>query len=252
MGWRGGSGVSRFGKVTGVACSIIGGLAAAASDVGAQDFVFNQYSVYRISPTARYFTPGSIIKGYNYKGVLKLEMICRNTVDLDNDENLLKDNLISTGFFSEQGFQFSAGATVVGILNADFGGNIVNTVTLNVTDATVYEYSAEDLNSIRKKLLARPACAEAVANPRNRYQPEFNGSPAGLFQNQRFVIGNIVYRVEFNRNNPKAASIAVQAQVTKQLQVKFGLTHLSASATELRGENIVIGLNPIWQPNWGR
>ena len=232
-------------------CTCIGALAATAPAVRAQDFVFNQYSVYRISPTARYFTPGSIIKGYNYKGVLKLELICRNSVDLEKDDNLLRDRLISTGFFSEQGFQFSAGATVVGVLNADFGGNLVNTVTLNVTDATVYEYSAEDLNAIRKKLLSRPDCAEAVRNPRNRYQ-EFNGSPAGLFQNQRFVIGNIVYRVEFNRNNPKAASAAIQAQVTKQLQVKFGLTHLSANATELRGENVVIGLNPIWQPNWNK
>lgn len=228
------------------ACALV-----TAAPASAQDFVFNQYSVYRISPTARFFTPGSIIKGYNFKGVMKVEIVCRHRVDVETDPNILKDRLISAGFFNESGFQFSAGATVVNVLNADFGANVVNTVTMSVTDAMVYEYSAEDLNEIRKELLSRPACAEAVANPRNRYKPDFNGAPAGLFQNQRFVIGNIVYKVEFNRNNPKAMNVGVQAQVTKQLQVKFGLTHLNASATELTGQNVVIGLNPIWQPQWG-
>ena len=229
----------------GVACF---GTAASAQ---IQDIVFNQYSVYRISPTAKYFTPGSIIRGYNFNGVLKVEMVCRNKVDVEKDENILKDRAISAGFFSESGFQFSAGAKVVEVLNADFGANLVNTVTMQVTDVVIYEYSAEDLAAIRKQLLSRPACAEAVDNSRNQFRPSFNGAPAGLFQNQRFAIGNIAYKVEFNRNNPKAASLAVQAQVTKKLQVKFGLTHLNASATELKGENVVIGLNPIWQPSWG-
>ena len=225
-------------------------IASAPASLAQQDLVFNQYSVYRISPTAKYFTPGSIIKGYNFNGVLKVEIVCRNKVDVETDENILRDRLVSAGFFSETGFQFSAGATVVSVLNAEFGANLVNTVTVAVTDAIVYEYSAEDLNEIRKELLSRPACAEAVANPRNKYRPDFNGSQAGLFQNQRFVIGNITYKVEFNRGNPKAASLGIQAQVTKKLQVKFGLTHLNASATELTGQGVVIGLNPIWQPNW--
>jgi hypothetical protein len=235
-----------------ISVGAVAGALAAAAPVMAQDLVFNQYSVYRISPTAKYFTPGSIIKGYNFKGVLKLEMVCQNRVNVETDEQVLRDKLVSAGFFSEQGFQFNAGATVVNVLNAEFGANLVNTVTMSVTDAVVYEYSAEDLNEIRRELLSRPACREAVANPRNKYQADFNGAPAGLFQNQRFVIGNIVYKVEFNRGNPKAASLAVQAQVTKALQVRFGLTHLNASASELRGENVVIGLNPIWQPNWTR
>ncbi len=225
------------------------GLAAPAS-AQMQDMVFNQYSVFRISPTAKYFTPGSIIRGYNFNGVIKVEMVCRNRVNVETDENILKDRAVSAGFFSESGFQFDAGVRVVQVLNADFGSNLVNTVTMSVTDVVIYEYSAEDLAAIRKELLSRPACREAVNNPRNKYRPEFNGAPAGLFQNQRFAIGNIVYKVEFNRNNPKAASLAVQAQVTQKLQVKFGLTHLNASASELKGENVVIGLNPIWQPSW--
>lgn len=223
---------------------------AAPGVAGAQDIVFNQYSVYRISPTAKYFTPGSIIKGYNFKGVLKVEMVCQNRVDIEREPNILKDRLVSAGFFSQSGFQFNAGATVVSVLNAEFGANLVNTVTISMSDVTVYEYSAEDLAEIRKELLSRPACAEAVSNPRNKYRPEFNGSPAGLFQNQRFAIGNIIYRVEFNRDNPKALSLNVQAQVTQKLQVKFGLTHLNASGSELKGDNVVIGLNPIWQPSW--
>jgi hypothetical protein len=233
--------------------ALISGLsaAAAAAPAQAQDLVFNQYSVYRISPTAKYFTPGSIMRGYNYKGVLKVEIVCRNKIDVMKDDNILRDNLVSAGFFSESGFQFNVSANVTTALNADFGANLVNTVTIAVTDAVVYEYSAEDLNSVRKELLSRPACAEAVANPRNKYR-EFNGAPAGLFQNQRFVLGNITYKVEFNKGNPKAASLNVQAQVTKQLQVKFGLTHLNASGSELKGENVVIGLNPVWQPNWGK
>ena len=221
-----------------------------AMPVQAQDFVFNQYSVYRISPTAKYFTPGSIIFGYNYKGVLKVEMVCRNAVDLEKDDRVLKDRAVSAGFFSEQGFQFNVGAQVAEVLNAEFGGNLVNTVTMNVTDVTIYEYSAEDLGAIRQQLLARPACARAVENDRYTYRSNYNDAPAGLFQNQRFAIGNVVYRVEFNRSNPKAASVNVQAKVTQTLQVKFGLTHLNASATELKGDNVVIGLFPIWQPSW--
>ncbi len=223
------------------------GLAEPAS--AQQDIVFNQYAVYRISPTAKYFTPGSIIRGYNFNGVLKIEMICRNKVDVEKDENILKDRAVSAGFSSEKGFTFDTGAKVAEVLNAEFGGNYVNTVTMSVTDVTIYEYSAEDLAAIRKELLSRPACAEAVRNQRNAYR-EWNNSPAGLFQNQRFAIGNITYRVEFNRNNPKAASLSVQSQVTKTLQVKFGLTHLNASSSELKGENVVIGLNPVWQPQW--
>jgi hypothetical protein len=231
-------------------CSALA-IIAASSAAQAQDLVFNQYSVYRISPTAKYFTPGSIVRGYNFKGVLKVEMICQNRVDVTNDPAILRDQLVSAGFFSEKGFTFDAGAKVVDTLNAEFGARLVNTVTMSVTDAVVYEYSAEDLSDIRKRLLSRPGCAEAVRNPRNRYRDDFNGAPAGLFQNQRFVIGNLVYKIEFNRGNPKAASLAIQAQVTQKLQVKFGLTHLNASTNELRGENIVIGLNPVWQPSWG-
>ncbi len=212
--------------------------------------MFNQYSVHRISPTARYFTPGSIILGYNYQGVLKVEMVCQNRVDLERDEQLLKDRAISAGFFNEQGYQFSAGAKVAEVLNAELGSNLVNTVTLNVSDVTIYEYSAEDLAEIRARLLRRPGCAAALRNPRYRFRESFNGAPAGLFQNQRFAIGDIVYKVEFNRSNPQAANLAIQARVTQKLQVKFGLTHLNASATELRGRNVVIGLNPIWQPSW--
>ena len=241
----------RFNLTWLVALGVGGSGISVHAPAHAQDLIFNQYSVYRISPTAKYFTPGSIIRGYNYKGVLKVEIICRNKVNVEQDDNILRDRLTSAGFFSESGFQFNVSANVVEVLNADFGGNLVNTVTMSVTDPMVYEYSAEDLNSIRKELLARPSCAEAVANPRNKYR-EFNDGPAGLFQNQRFVIGNIIYKVEFNRNNPKAANLSIQAQVTKQLQLKFGLTHLNATASELRGENVVIGLNPIWQPNWSR
>ena len=221
----------------------------AGAAVSAQDMVFNQYSVYRISPTAKYFTPGSIIRGYNFNGVIKVEMVCRNKVDVEKDDNILRDKAVSAGFFSEKGFTFDTGAKVAEVLNADFGGNLVNTVTMSVTDVTIYEYSAEDLAAIRKELLSRPACAEAVSNPRNKYR-EWNGAPAGLFQNQRFAIGNITYKVEFNKGNPKAASLNIQSQVTKKLQVKFGLTHLDASSNELKGENVVIGLNPVWQPQW--
>ena len=235
-----------------IALLSLSGVAASGMPAVAQiqDLAFNQYSVYRISPTAKYFTPGSIIRGYNYNGVLKVEMICRHKVDVETDDNILRDKLISAGFFSQSGFQFNAGATVVSVLNADFGGNLVRNVVISMDNVTVYEYSAEDLAAIRKQLLSRPACLEAARNPRNKFRDEYNGAPAGLFQNQRIAIGNVVYRVEFNRDNPKAASVQVQAQVTKQLQVKFGLTHLNASGTELKGDNVVIGLNPIWQPQW--
>lgn len=229
---------------------IIAGSLALGTPASAQDLVFNQYSVYRISPTAKYFTPGSIIRGYNFNGVLKVEMVCRNKVDVEKDDNILRDKAVSAGFFSEKGFTFDTGVKVAEVLNAEFGGNLVNTVTMSVSDVTIYEYSAEDLAAIRKELLSRPSCAEAVHSPRNRYRESFNDAPAGLFQNQRFAIGNITYKVEFNRNNPKAASLNIQAQVTKKLQVRFGLTHLNASSSELKGDNVVIGLNPVWQPQW--
>ena len=72
------------------------------------------------------------------------------------------------------------------LFTANFSGaNLVNTVTVAVTDAIVYEYSAEDLNEIRKELLSRPACAEAVANPRNKYRPDFNGSPQYMLEHRQ-------------------------------------------------------------------
>lgn len=233
-----------------VSAGVLIGALASPAPAHAQDIVFNQYSVYRISPTAKYFTPGSIVFGYNFNGVIKAEMVCRNRVDVEKDDRILRDRLVSTGFFSEQGFQFNVGARVVDVLNAEFGANLVNTVTMSVTDVTVYEYSAEDLADIRRDLLARPSCRKATENSRYEFRPSFNDAPAGLFQVQRFALGNIVYKVEFNRGDPKAANLGVQAQVTKTLQVKFGLTHLNASATELKGENVVIGLFPQWQPNW--
>lgn len=216
----------------------------------AQDFIFNQYSIYRISPAARYFTPGSIIFGYNFNGVLKLEMVCRNKIDVDKDENLLRSEVQQFGFFNQSGFQFNAGAKVVEVLNAEFGSNLVNQVTMSVTDVVMYEYSAEDLAAVRKELLSRPACAQAVENERYRYRDKFNDSPAGLFINRRFAIGNLRYDVDFNKDNPRAASASVQATVTKKLQVKFGLTHLNASSSSLRGDRVVIGIAPLWQPSW--
>lgn len=223
---------------------------AVPSVASAQDFIFNQYSISRISPAARYFTPGSIIFGYNYNGVLKLEMVCRNRIDVDKDDTLLRSEVQQFGFFNQSGFQFSAGAKVSEALNAEFGGNLVNQVTISVTDVVMYEFSAEDLVAIRKEILQRPACAEAVKNPRYRYREKFNDAPAGLFINRRFAIGNIRYDIDFNKDNPRAANLGVQANVTKTLQVKFGLTHLNASSSSLRGERVVIGIAPLWQPNW--
>lgn len=223
---------------------------ALPSMAAAQDFIFNQYSITRISPAARYFTPGSIIYGYNFNGVMKLEMVCRNRIDVDKDETLLRAEVQQFGFFNQSGFQFNAGARVAQTLNAEFGSNLVNQVTISITDVIMYEYSAEDLVAIRKELLARKACAEAVDNPRYRYRDKFNDAPAGLFINRRFAIGNVRYDVDFNKDNPRAASVAVQANVTKALQLKFGLSHLNASSTSLRGERVVLGVAPLWEPNW--
>jgi hypothetical protein len=215
----------------------------------ASEILLNQYSIYRASPAARYFTPGSLIMGWPYKGVLRLEMVCRNKVDVDKDADILKASLEQGGFSGTSGWQFSIGVTAVDQLNAALGGNFVTNVTMKVENPIVYEYSAEDLRAIRAKLLARPDCAKEVRNSRYRVR-DYNGGTAGLFQNQRFALGTICYEIDFNKDNPKALSADVQATVTKKFQAKFGLTYLKASQTKLSGDNVLIGVYPIWRNLW--
>lgn len=224
---------------------------AVHADDQAAEIILNQYSIYRASPAARYFTPGSLIMGWPYKGVLRLEMVCRNKVDIDADADVLKAPLEQGGFAGTSGWQFDIGATAVDILNATFGGNFVNSVTMKIDNPIIYEYSAEDLRAIRAKLLQRADCAREVRNSRYRIR-EWNGGTAGLFQNQRFALGTISYEIDFNKDNPKALSADVQAHITKSFQAKFGLTYLRASQTKLSGDNILIGVYPMWRNNWSQ
>ncbi len=219
-----------------------------ADDQAAQ-IILNQYSVYRASPSARYFTPGSLIMGWPYKGVLRLEMVCRNKVDVDADPDILKAPLEQGGFTGTSGWQFSIGATAIDIFIAAIGGNFVTNVVMKVENPVVYEYSAEDLRAIREKLRSRPDCAREIKNSRYRIR-DWNGGTAGLFQNQRFALGTINYEIEFNKDNPKALTADVQATITKKFQVKFGLTYLKASQSKLSGENMLIGVYPIWRNLW--
>lgn len=221
---------------------------ASAADQAAE-ILLNQYTVYRASPSARYFTPGSLIMGWNYKGVLRLEMVCRNKVDVDTDDTILKAPLEQGGFSGTSGWQFDIGLTAVNVLNATFGGNFVKSVTMKVENPVVYEYSAEDMREIRETLLKRPACAAEAKNARYKIR-QHNGAVAGLFQNQRFALGTISYEIDFNKDNPKALTAQVQATITKSFQVKFGLTHLNASQSKLTGNNMLIGVYPSWRNNW--
>lgn len=224
--------------------------AARAADQAAE-IILNQYSIYRASPSARYFTPGSLIMGSSYKGVLRLSMVCRNKVDVDVDADatILKAPLETGGFSGTSGWQFDIGVTAVNVLNATFGGNFVNSVTMRIDNPVIYEYSAEDLREIRAELMKRPACAAEVKNSRYRIR-NHNGATAGLFQNQRFALGTISYEIDFNKDNPKALSADVQATITKKFQAKFALTHLKASQSRLSGDNMLIGVYPIWRNLW--
>ncbi len=215
----------------------------------ASEILLNQYSIYRASPAARYFTPGSLIMGWNYKGVLRLEMVCRNKVDVDNDDTLLKAPLQQGDFSGTSGWQFDVGVTAVNVINATFGGNFVNSVTMKIENPVVYEYSAEDLREIREALLKRPGCAAEVRNKRYRIR-DWNGGTAGLFQNQRFALGTVSYEIDFNKDNPKALTADVQATITKSFQAKFGLTYLKQSGSKLSGDNVLIGVYPIWRNMW--
>jgi hypothetical protein len=215
----------------------------------AASVVLNEYTVYRVSPAAGYFTPGSLIMGWPYKGVLRVEMVCRNKVNVDTDDTILRAQVQQAGLSSTSGWQFDVSGGAAGLLNAEFKGNFVNSVTMSISNVTVYEYSAEDLREVRKQILARPGCAQEIKNTRYRMR-DYNGGTAGLFQNQRYVIGDVTYTVNFNKDNPKALELSVQGQITKKFQAKFGLTHLNASASELKGQKLVIGVYPIWKSQW--
>jgi hypothetical protein len=232
-----------------ICCVLAWGAPQSAVADQASEIILNQYTVYRASPAARYFTPGSIVMGWPYKGVLRLEMVCRNKTAIDDDPDLLQAPLEQGGFTGTSGWQFDIGIEAVKVLNAAFGGNYVKSVTMKIENAVVYEYSAEDLRRIREKLLQRPDCAEVVKNARYRMRT-FNEGTAGLFQNQRFVLASIAYEIDFNKDNPKALSANIQASITKTFQVKFGLTHLKASGSNLTGDNIVIGVYPMWRSFW--
>ena len=230
------------------------GFAAVSMGAHAQDkaaeVALNEYTVYRVSPAAPYFTPGSLIMGWNLKGVLRLEMVCKNKVNIETNENILRAPVQQTGLSTTSGFQFDAGATVSTTLNAAFKGNFVDSVTMTVDNVVVYEYSTEDLRQLRKEILNRPGCAEEVRNTRYRIRDDYNGAKAGLFQNQRYAIGDVTYTVNFNKDNPKALDATVQAQVTRTFQAKFGLTYLNASTRELKGSRLVIGVYPLWRDLW--
>jgi len=235
-----------------VLAAIVLGLAsvtAAHAQDKATEVVLNEYTVYRVSPAAPYFTPGSLIMGWSLKGVLRLEMVCRNKVDVDTNADILKAPIQQAGFAGTSGWQFDIGATATTKLNAALKGNFVSSVTMSIDNPVVYEYAAEDLREIRKQILSRPACAAEVRNARYRNR-DHNGAKAGLFQNQRYVIGDVTYTVNFNKDNPKALDASVQADVTKKFQAKFGLTYLNASATQLKGSRMVIGVYPIWRDLW--
>jgi len=221
---------------------------ARAADQAAE-ILLNQYSIYRASPAAKYFTPGSLIMGWNYKGVLRLEMVCRNKVDVDNDDVILKAPLQQGDFSGTSGWQFDIGATAVNVINATFGGNFVNNVVMKIENPVVYEYSAEDLRDIREQLLKRPGCAAEMRNKRYRIR-DWNGGTAGVFQNQRFALGTVSYELDFNKDNPKALTADVQATITKSFQAKFGLTYLKASQSKLTGDHVMIGVYPIWHNLW--
>ncbi len=238
----------RFRSVLASVLLLTSGDVARAEDKAAA-VVLNEYTVYRVSPAAPYFTPGSLIMGWSLKGVLRLEMVCRNKVDVDSDTTILKAPIQQAGFAGTSGFQFDLGLTAATQLNAALKGNFVNSITMSVENVVVYEYSAEDLRDIRTQLLARPSCAAEVKNARYRNR-DYNGSDAGLFQNQRYVIGDITYTVDFNKDNPKALDLGVQAEITKKFQTKFGLTYLNASASKLTGKKLVIGVYPIWRNLW--
>lgn len=67
-----------------------GAVAPAKAAYQTAEILLNQYSIYRASSAARYFTPGSLIMGWPFKGVLRLEMDCSNKVDVDADNMILK------------------------------------------------------------------------------------------------------------------------------------------------------------------
>lgn len=224
---------------------------AALAEDKATEFTFNQYTVFRALPAATYFTPGSLVYGYSSRGVLRLEMVCANKVDVEKDDSVLKAPVEQFGLTGQSGWQFDIGATASTTLNATFNGNFVDSVTMSINNVTVYEYSAEDLREVRRKILARPGCAAVLKNQRYRSR-DFNGEPAGIFQNQRFVIGDVTYTVNFNKDNPKALDANVQAQITKTFQLKFGLTHLNASTTELKGSRVLVGVYPMWRAAWDK
>ena len=64
--------------------------------------------------------------GWPYKGVLRLEMVCRNKVDVDADPAVLKAPLEQGGFTGTSGWQFSIGAIAIDIFNGAIGGNFVS------------------------------------------------------------------------------------------------------------------------------
>jgi hypothetical protein len=131
-----------------LAASLVPAGSPAQATYQAAEILLNQYSICRASLAARYFTPGSLIMGWNYKGVLRLEMVCRNKVEIDTDDLLLKAPLQLGDFSGTSGWQFDISATAVNVINATFGGNFVNSVTMKIENPVVYEYSAEDLREI--------------------------------------------------------------------------------------------------------
>ncbi len=213
----------------GVALSLI-----CASGTASADAISDNLNVIRMSPPLSSYTPGTIARGhldkrtYQRTGerLLKVNVVrCRVPFDKDGFE----ESLDGASFVSHDGLTFGLSLGWASILNASFGRNVVESVSLSFT-GTIYEYPEQKLEALRVSCLGSK-------NPKgdaSRFQ----------FQIVRLAVGRFEYKLNYASNLSASLKANVVRKFAGEIGVSGGIAH-DGTVVIPRGAMAY----PLWREN---
>lgn len=196
---------------------------------------------FRLIPTDSSFRPGTFIRAKLTGRALKARsMLCDNQPP---PERLLQGNVPGLDVKKDSGGSFQVTGQFLNRLNADLGGNAIRSVELVIENATILRYSEEALENMRGQL--SPGCQRLI---RQTADDDDRGEP---IQVMAVLVADVTYRVQFNRDNPRVATLNLQSQVTDR--IKAGLTAglVKQSATAFGGKQVWFGMWVLRQDDDG-
>lgn len=208
---------------------------AGSSSAGVADAISDNLNVVRMSPPLAYYTPGTIARGHLDKRtfqrtgekLLKINTVrCRATFDADG----FQQDLEGAAFAVHDQKSFGLSAGWANILNASFGGQYVQDVTLTFT-GTIYEYDESKLATLRKKCLGS-------SNPKS-------DKSTLQFQIVRLAVGRFEYSLQYSGG----ASAKVKADIARKFAAELGVSGSHAKANAVLIPNGAMAY-PLWRQDW--